>query len=610
LHHRIALAIESLYPHDLAAHLSALIYHHQSALPMGDASKFVQLAIQAAEQAETLLAHEEAMRYYRMALQTMEARRPQEPALKCSVLLKLAKAQERAGETLDALQPTRLAFEIAKELEATREIAQASLAFENLGQMVSLPGETAVGMLLEALHRLGNSHDALKAQVLSALGRALSFMGRLEESNRSAEEAIQVARRTGDPTVLAKTLAATLEGYYLQGGQFEARCLITDEAVRFAEQTNDPYLLLNALSWKLAYLWESGDFSAYASIFSTFMRIAEANRFPLWIYHGTCAQATLALHEGRFKDCESLARRALELGRRLPGWDAHAGYSVQMFSLFREQGRLKQLAPLVAQFVSTTDRFKTWRPGLMILYVELDQEKDARALFDNLSANEFVDLPRDGTWTTSMVYLAETCAYLGDEARALKLYEFLLPYDGRNVSTGFPLALHGPIGRQLGRLAAIMKRWNDAERHFTGALTMSARQGTRPAIAHTQFEFAQMLASRKQAGDIDKALELLDEAIAISGELEMRAIEERALALRTRLEASREKTVHPGGLSHREVEVLRLVSEGKSNQEIAETLFRSPNTVANHVRNILAKIDASNRAEAVSFAARHGLLDQ
>ena len=62
------------------------------------------------------------------------------------------------------------------------------------------------------------------------------------------------------------------------------------------------------------------------------------------------------------------------------------------------------------------------------------------------------------------------------------------------------------------------------------------------------------------------------------------------------------------GLSTREVQVLRLMAAGKTNQEIANTLFRSPNTVANHVRNILGKTQAANRAEASAFAVRHGLL--
>jgi len=63
----------------------------------------------------------------------------------------------------------------------------------------------------------------------------------------------------------------------------------------------------------------------------------------------------------------------------------------------------------------------------------------------------------------------------------------------------------------------------------------------------------------------------------------------------------------PAGLSGREAEVLGLVAAGRSNREIGEALSISLNTVDRHVSNILTKISASNRAEAASFAVRHGL---
>ena len=64
---------------------------------------------------------------------------------------------------------------------------------------------------------------------------------------------------------------------------------------------------------------------------------------------------------------------------------------------------------------------------------------------------------------------------------------------------------------------------------------------------------------------------------------------------------------YPDGLTQREVEVLRLASLGKTNQEIAEELVISLRTVANHVTSILNKTIASNRTEAAVYATRHGL---
>ncbi|MGI8927054.1 MAG: alpha/beta fold hydrolase [Tepidiformaceae bacterium] len=70
---------------------------------------------------------------------------------------------------------------------------------------------------------------------------------------------------------------------------------------------------------------------------------------------------------------------------------------------------------------------------------------------------------------------------------------------------------------------------------------------------------------------------------------------------------TREMPLHPT-LSRREVEVLRLVAQGKTNGKIAEALVISPATAARHVHNILAKTGSANRAEAVLYAARHSLV--
>jgi two-component system NarL family response regulator len=62
-------------------------------------------------------------------------------------------------------------------------------------------------------------------------------------------------------------------------------------------------------------------------------------------------------------------------------------------------------------------------------------------------------------------------------------------------------------------------------------------------------------------------------------------------------------------LTEREREVLRLVAKGLNNREVAKELFISENTVKNHVRNILEKLQLHSRMEAVMYAMREKLLD-
>ena len=65
---------------------------------------------------------------------------------------------------------------------------------------------------------------------------------------------------------------------------------------------------------------------------------------------------------------------------------------------------------------------------------------------------------------------------------------------------------------------------------------------------------------------------------------------------------------YPAGLSAREVEVLRLVATGLTNAEVAEKLFLSSRTVEWYLSAIYRKVGLHSRAEAVRFAAEHGLL--
>ena len=75
--------------------------------------------------------------------------------------------------------------------------------------------------------------------------------------------------------------------------------------------------------------------------------------------------------------------------------------------------------------------------------------------------------------------------------------------------------------------------------------------------------------------------------------------------------ASRPRPASPSPttqLSARELDVLKLVAEGKDNAEIAAELFISPKTVKNHISNILMKLQISNRIQAAVYAVRRGIV--
>ena len=71
--------------------------------------------------------------------------------------------------------------------------------------------------------------------------------------------------------------------------------------------------------------------------------------------------------------------------------------------------------------------------------------------------------------------------------------------------------------------------------------------------------------------------------------------------------AKEQQAVSLEGVSPREVEVLQLIAEGASNNEIATTLFISENTVKTHLRNIMDKLHLANRSQAAAYAVWAGL---
>ncbi len=71
-------------------------------------------------------------------------------------------------------------------------------------------------------------------------------------------------------------------------------------------------------------------------------------------------------------------------------------------------------------------------------------------------------------------------------------------------------------------------------------------------------------------------------------------------------EVTQEPVLHED-LTNREHEILMLIAQGKSNQEIADELFITLKTVKTHVSNILAKLDVDDRTQAAIYAFQHGL---
>ena len=167
-----------------------------------------------------------------------------------------------------------------------------------------------------------------------------------------------------------------------------------------------------------------------------------------------------------------------------------------------------------------------------------------------------------------------------------------------------PLALLA-ANRFLGELDTENGAFVSARNHLAEALALAD-------ACQAPFERALTLAAMAElavaVGERNAARVPLTEARAICEPLGAKPTLARLSALETRLSAaSTPKPRYPAGLSAREVEVLRLVSQGLTDAEVAEQLFLSPRTVSQHLRSVYNKLGVNSRTAATRFAMEHDL---
>jgi predicted ATPase/DNA-binding CsgD family transcriptional regulator len=157
--------------------------------------------------------------------------------------------------------------------------------------------------------------------------------------------------------------------------------------------------------------------------------------------------------------------------------------------------------------------------------------------------------------------------------------------------------------KSLGAVAAVIGDPVPAARLFGAAEALRERHGVELPLAERR-RLAQAIAlSRARLSE-----DAFSAAWAAGRALPKEHAVAEALAVANDVTSSRAPkadTCH--GLGPRELEVLRLVTEGQSNLEIAQALFLSEHTVENHVRHILTKLDVPSRIAAAIYAIRHGL---
>ena len=249
---RVAEALEEQCGDEPGERLGELAGHWAAAVVSGDTAKAIHYARRAAERALQQLAPDEAVRWYRQALELDDQAPGGERFERCELLIGLGEAQRQVGNP-EFRQTLLDAAHLAQELDDADRLYRAVLAnSRGWTSQVGAVDSERVEALEDAAEALPDD-DPRRAQVLALLGQELHYSGDPARCRRLAAEAVEIARAAGDPVALANTLFIACWAIWVPD-MLQERRRLTDELLELAQGLNDPWLSF----WAASRQWEVG----------------------------------------------------------------------------------------------------------------------------------------------------------------------------------------------------------------------------------------------------------------------------------------------------------------------------------------------------------------
>ncbi len=539
LHRTIGEILERFYSGNLERHVSELAHHFCQAAPAGIAQKAVDYAVRAGRRAMLLLAYEEAVGHFELALQTLELVGEPGEDSRCELLLALGDAQAAAGDRTKSQETFVQAADAARVAGHAEKLAEAALGLGRqsaLDETFEARGKThelLVQLLEEALAALPVADSPLRARLLSRLAAAFFWkMGSHERRRSLVREAVEMAERLGDSGAL--TAALINKRAALMGpGDAEERLADATRVLRLAAETGDQERELQAREARFYDLLELGDAASADVEVERIEELARALRQPRYLADAEMIRAMRTLMDGKFDEGAAIAQRALALNQQVRPEIAVTLYGAQMIrTAWREKRQVAELETGMKAILEQVGPMPAASSALAHVCSEQGKTEEARAAFERIAADDFASLPRELAWTSVMANLTEICCFLGDLPRAAVLYEQLLPFAAMNIVLGpVPYACSGPITHFLGMLASTMGEKKKASEHFAYALEMETKLRMPAMRARTQYEYGRMLARSDRPDDAKRGARLLTAALETAKSLGMSVLEERIRAV-------------------------------------------------------------------------------
>ncbi len=459
--------------------------------------------------------------------------------------------------------------------QAQGRTARRAKALHGAGMLARRSGHPAARSLFEesvAIYReLADKHGL--AEALDGLARIMFTQSDEIEVRRLREESLVLAREVGDPWLLASNLR-TLSFYMSFSGDFESARLFLEESVTLFRKLKDQQGLSHTLSLLVEAMVFAGQATQAAALAEENLALArELNNGP---------DLTRALYwVAMIQPSQGDSERAVALLE-------------ESLALARERGDKRQIGN--AQLTLG---------GLALYRGELVPAETC--VQEALALSRELD-DKNITAVAALAILGEIRRRQGDliQAREICTEGVLLAREaGNRYGVGWNLIALAKVAADEGEL-------EQAARLF-GAADPLLRPGVINPLERVREDYERTVESvRMQLGEKAFAAAWA-EGSKMTPEQALAALESTMLATKSPTEAystspGKAPTTYPGGLTAREVEVLRLLATGLTDAQIAEQLVLSLHTIHAHLRTIYSKLGVSSRSAATRYAFEHQLV--
>ena len=603
---------------------AAELAHHWHAA--GEPGAALAASLEATEEAQRMHAYGEALDHVERASSLWD--QVEDPVAvagtdRVELLLRGSELADWAG---DSARAVALAEQARGAVDERIEPLRAAAAEMMIGRAMHFAGRGADALehLARARRLVPREPPSLDyAEVLAAEGRVLMLNDRCREAQERLEEAVALARELEARVVEASALNS-LAAVYSALGEHERAITCGRQGLAIAQETGSAEQLTRAYINCSQAIDNAGRIEEALALGMEGIVAAER----LGMGHASGDQLRLQaewrlLRMGRLEDAERMLQPMLDRATSpfvVAGAESDAGYLAAERGEFDvAERRLEHAWELMQRAgVQIIGGASAYRVLLQLQLGEL-----ARA-HERLAEGLSVVMGTEGNLinTAPLFWLAARVAAAfaeradrsgrGEAAAdtatvALAEFDRAIEIAGGDRAPPEALAFRALAEAELTRLRGEHDpvRWLEAAELFR-ALSEPLN------AAYADLRAAEAIAL--SGGRTVEIAEPLRSAFAVASSLGSRPLREEADALARRagiaLEPAERSDAEPPaelGLTHRELEVLRLLAEGRTNRQIGEELFITPKTASVHVSRILMKLGVANRAEAAAMAHRTGI---